>query len=44
VAVGKPLVYINSLLNVAVALNQQNYAAAHKVESGPDWTIEIGKN
>lgn len=44
VAVGKPLVYINSLLNVAVALNQQNYAAAHKIESGPDWTIEIGKN
>jgi S-adenosylmethionine hydrolase len=44
VAVGKPLVYINSLLNVAVALNQQNYAAAHKVESGPEWTIEIGKN
>ncbi len=44
VPVGKPLVYINSLLNVAVALNQQNYAAAHKVESGPDWTIEIGKN
>jgi len=44
VAVGKPLVYINSLLNVAVALNQESYAAAHKVKSGPDWTIEIGKN
>jgi S-adenosylmethionine hydrolase len=44
VAVGQPLVYINSLLNVAVALNQQNYAAAHKIESGPDWTIEIGTN
>ena len=44
VGVGKPLVYINSLLNVAVALNQESYAAAHKVESGPDWTIEIGRN
>jgi S-adenosylmethionine hydrolase len=44
VAVGKPLVYINSLLNLAVALNQQNYAAAHKIESGPDWTIEINKD
>ena len=44
VPVGKPLVYINSLMNVAVALNLQNYAAAHKIESGPDWTIEIGKN
>jgi S-adenosylmethionine hydrolase len=41
---GKPLVYINSLLNLAVALNQQNYAALHKVESGPDWSIEIGKD
>ena len=44
VPVGKPLAYINSLLNVAIALNQQNYAAAHKIESGPDWFIEISKN
>jgi S-adenosylmethionine hydrolase len=44
VALGKPLVYINSLLNVAVALNQSSYAAAHKIESGPDWFVEIGKN
>jgi S-adenosylmethionine hydrolase len=44
VPVGKPLVYINSLLNVAVALNQGNYAALHKIESGPDWSIEIGKD
>jgi S-adenosylmethionine hydrolase len=41
---GKPLVYINSLLNVAVALNQSSYAAAHKIESGPDWFIEISKD
>jgi S-adenosylmethionine hydrolase len=44
VAVGKPLAYINSLLNVAIALNQQNYAATHKIESGPDWSIELSKN
>jgi hypothetical protein len=44
VPVGQPLVYINSLLNLAVALNQQSYAASHKVESGPDWSIEISKN
>jgi S-adenosylmethionine hydrolase len=44
VPVGKPLAYINSLLNVAIALNQQNYAAAHKIESGPDWLIEVSKN
>lgn len=38
---GKPLVYVNSLLNLAVALNQGSYAAAHKIESGPDWFIEL---
>ena len=42
VPVGKPLVYVNSLLNLAVALNQGSYAAAHKIGSGPDWSIEIG--
>jgi len=41
VPVGQPLVYINSLLNVAVALDQQSYAAAHHVGSGPDWFIEV---
>ena len=44
VPVGKPLVYINSLLNVAVALNQGSYAALHKIESGPGWSIEIARN
>jgi S-adenosylmethionine hydrolase len=44
VAIGKPLVYINSLLDLAVAINQGNYAAAHKIDSGPDWSIEIGTN
>jgi S-adenosylmethionine hydrolase len=44
VPVGQPLVYVNSLLNLAVALNQQSYAASHKIESGPDWSIEISKN
>jgi S-adenosylmethionine hydrolase len=44
VAAGKPLVYVNSLLNLAVALNLGSYAAAHKIDSGLDWTIEIGKD
>jgi S-adenosylmethionine hydrolase len=43
VPVGKPLVYVNSLLNMAVALNQRSYAAAHKIASGPGWSIEIAK-
>ena len=28
---------------LAVALNLQSYAATHQIDSGPDWTIEIGK-
>ena len=44
VPIGKPLVYVNSLLNLAVALNQRSYAKLHKIESGPDWSIEIGKD
>ena len=41
VPAGKPLVYVNSLLNLAVALNQASYAAAHKIGSGPQWYIEM---
>ena len=44
VPVGKPLVYVNSLLNLAVALNQGSFAAAHKIDSGLDWTIEFSKD
>ena len=44
VPIGKPLVYVNSLLNLAVALNQRSYAKLHSIESGPDWSIEISKN
>lgn len=40
---GQPLLYINSLLDVAVALNQSSFAARYKIGSGPGWTIEIQK-
>jgi S-adenosylmethionine hydrolase len=43
VAIGAPVVYINSLLNVALALNQGDYAAAHKISSGVDWFVEVSK-
>ena len=43
VPVGQPLLYINSLMNVAVALNLGNYAAKHHVESGLDWFVELAK-
>lgn len=38
---GQPLVYINSLLNVSVALNLGNYARDNNISSGPDWTIDV---
>jgi S-adenosylmethionine hydrolase len=43
VAKGKPLVYLNSLLDVAVAISQGNYAAKHHIDSGVDWEVEISK-
>ncbi len=40
---GQPLVYLNSLLNVSVALNMDNFAQKHQIESGADWNIDIKK-
>ena len=41
VALGEPLIYLNSLNNVALALNQGSFAAAFGIESGSAWTISI---
>lgn len=41
VPVGKPLLYLNSLDSVSLAINQANFAREHGVGSGPDWSIEI---
>lgn len=41
VAKGKPLCYLNSLLNVSFALNEENFSEANKVFSGAGWTVEI---
>lgn len=40
---GKPLVYVNSLLNVSFALNQGSFSQANKVFGGPDWSVTISK-
>lgn len=40
---GQPLVYLNSLLNVSVALNMDNFAQKHQVTSGADWNIDVKK-
>jgi S-adenosylmethionine hydrolase len=43
VGVGKPLAYLNSLLQLSFALNQGDFAAANKVASGGEWTVEVKK-
>ena len=43
VAVGEPLLYLNSLNKVALAINQGDYSATHGVQSGPAWSIRIEK-
>ncbi|HMD01058.1 MAG TPA: S-adenosyl-l-methionine hydroxide adenosyltransferase family protein [Ferruginibacter sp.] len=41
VAVGKPLLYLNSLMQVSFALNQQSFAQVNQIGSGNEWTVEI---
>jgi S-adenosylmethionine hydrolase len=43
VGVGKPLAYLNSLMQLAFALNQENFAAKYKIGSGGDWSVEVRK-
>jgi hypothetical protein len=43
VAKGKPLAYLNSLLQLSFALNMGNFSEVHKVYSGSEWTVEIAK-
>ncbi len=43
VAKGKPLLYLNSLLQVSFALNMGNFSEVHKVYSGSKWTVEVKK-
>jgi len=38
---GAPLVYVNSLGRLAIALNQGNFAATHGIAAGPAWQIVI---
>ncbi|MDR6194396.1 S-adenosyl-l-methionine hydroxide adenosyltransferase family protein [Siphonobacter sp. SORGH_AS_0500] len=40
---GQPLVYLNSLLQVSLALNMDNFAEKFKIASGNEWSIEVSK-
>ncbi len=43
VPVGKPLLYLNSLNKVALAINQGNYSETFDIQSGASWSIRIEK-
>jgi len=41
VAVGKPLAYLNSLMNLSFALNQGSFSEKYHVYAGSDWTVAV---
>lgn len=43
VNVGETLVYINSLIMVAVAINQGNFSLAYNIGTGANWSVEFKK-
>lgn len=43
VSIGETLVYINSLVMVAVAINQGDFAKAYRVGTGSEWKIAFKK-
>jgi S-adenosylmethionine hydrolase len=43
VPLGDTLLYLNSLDNVAFAINWGNFAGTYGIESGPEWTVEVAK-
>jgi S-adenosylmethionine hydrolase len=43
VNVGESLVYLNSLSNMAVAINQGSFAQAYNIGTGTNWKITMRK-
>jgi hypothetical protein len=44
VPVGQAMLYLNSVGDVSLAINQGSFAATHAIASGPDWSIQIEKS
>lgn len=38
---GRPLLYLNSLLNVSLALNMDSFADKYKIKSGAEWSVNL---
>jgi S-adenosylmethionine hydrolase len=43
VAAGKPLAYLNSLLQLSFALNMESFAKVYHVSSGNSWSVEVSR-
>jgi S-adenosylmethionine hydrolase len=43
ILVGEPLVYINSIDNIAIAINQDSFAKSYGIGTGSNWLISIQK-
>lgn len=43
VNIGEPLIYINSLVNIGVAVNQDSFSKLYHIGTGTDWTIQLRK-
>ena len=41
--IGEPLVYVNSLDNIGIAINQGSFADAYRVGTGTNWEVAIRK-
>src|SRR5699024_5133842 len=41
---GEPLLYVNSVDKLGIALNQGSFAKAHNIGTGANWKIEVRKN
>ena len=41
IAEGKPLVYLNSLMQLSIALNMGSFAETFHVSSGSEWSISV---
>lgn len=38
---GRPLMYLNSLLNVSFALNMDSFSEKYKIKSGAEWSVSV---
>ena len=43
VKVGDPVVYVNDILNMGLAINQGDFSKVHGIEAGPDQNIQFWK-